>query len=296
VNGAGFAPAKVNLFLHVGPPRADGFHPICSLMAFADVGDELRAEPASALSLAVDGPFAGAVPAGADNLALRAARALYDRVGVQPPPLRIALTKMLPAEAGLGGGSSDAAAALRLLNGMLEQPLRQDELMALAEGLGSDVPACLLARPALAEGRGERLSPAPALPSLDAVLVKPPAGASTAAVYRAFDAAGVRTAADRQVPPGGALASAKAVAAFLATCRNDLEAPAVTAQPAIGDVLKLLRAQPEALIARMSGSGSACFALCASAASAQALAARLSAARPAWWVRACNLGGTPTSG
>lgn len=286
-----FAPAKVNLFLHVGPARADGFHPIASLMAFADVGDSLRAVPAEGLGLAVDGPLAAGAPPGEDNLVLRAARALYARADVAPAPLRIELTKTLPAEAGLGGGSSDAAAALRLLNGLLERPLGEDALVEIAAGLGSDVPACVAARAVVAEGRGERLSPAPALPPLAAVLVRPPIGASTAAVYRAFDTANAGTASDLPVPPGP-LTSATEAVAFLGACRNDLEAPAVSVQPLIGEVLAVLRDQPETLLGRMSGSGSACFAICASAEDAARLAARLSARRPEWWVRACNLGGT----
>ena len=284
-----FAPAKVNFYLHVGPARADGFHPIASLMAFADVGDRLRAVPAERLGLFVDGPRAAGAPAGEDNLVLRAARALYAKAGVAPAPLRIELTKVLPAEAGLGGGSSDAAAALRLLNGLLERPLAEDVLVEIAAGLGSDVPACVAARSVVAEGRGERLSPAPALPTLHAVLVRPPAGASTAAVYGAFDAANSGTSADLPASPGP-LTSAMAAAAFLAACRNDLEAPAVAVQPLIGEVLALLRAQPETLLGRMSGSGSACFAICASSGDARRLAERLEARQPDWWVVACRLG------
>ena len=284
-----FAPAKVNLFLHVGPARADGFHPIASLMAFADVGDVLRAAPDARLGLGVDGPLAAGAPMGEDNLVLRAARALYARAGEAPASLRIELTKALPAEAGLGGGSSDAAAALRLLNGFLDRPLAEDVLVEIAAGLGSDVPACVGARSVVAEGRGERLSLAPALPPFHAVLVRPPAGASTAAVYRAFDAADSGAAADLPVPPGP-LGSTEAAAAWLGACRNDLEAPAVSVQPMIGDVLELLRDQSETLLGRMSGSGSACFAICAAPEDARRLTARMEALRPAWWVRACRLG------
>ena len=300
-----FAPAKVNLFLHVGPARADGFHPIASLMAFADVGDRLElitfgpghGTPSplqgegggQQLSLEVVGPFAAGVPTGEDNLVLRAARALYARAGEPAPALRLILSKEIPAEAGLGGGSSDAAAALRLLNGLLDRPLTEDVLVEIAAGLGSDVPACVAARSVVAEGRGERLSPAPVLPTLHAVLVRPPAGASTAAVYRAFDAAGSGASADLPVPVGP-LGSTEAAAAWLGACRNDLEASAVSVQPLIGDVLALLRAQPETLLGRMSGSGSACFAISASATDARRLAERLSAQRPAWWVKACRLG------
>jgi len=259
------------------------------------VGDRLRAVPAERLGLVVDGPLAAGAPAGEDNLVLRAARALYAKAGVAPAPLRIELTKALPAEAGLGGGSSDAAATLRLLNGLLERPLVEDALVEIAAGLGSDVPACVAARSVVAEGRGERLSPAPVLPPLHAVLVRPPAGASTAAVYGAFDAGNTGAQADRPVPPGP-LASAEAAVAWLAACRNDLEAPAVSVQPLIGEALALLRSQPETLLGRMSGSGSACFALAADAVSAEVMARRLAHDHPSWWVRACALGGTAAAG
>lgn len=295
MSGAGFAPAKVNLFLHVGPPRADGFHPIASLMVFADVGDALRLEPADRFCLRVEGPLAAGVPTGEDNLVLRAARALFARAGVAEPALSLALDKQLPAEAGLGGGSSDAAATLRLLRAELGLTLSDVDLEEIAAGLGSDVPPCVRARPVIAEGRGERLSPAPALPPLPAVLVKPPEPSATGPVYRAFDAAGPTTAADLPAMPSTIHTLAEAVA-FLASTRNDLEAPATALEPAIGRVLAALRAQPETLLSRMSGSGSACFGLCADAASAQRLAQRLSAAHTDWWLRACTLGGAPASG
>ena len=264
-----FAPAKINLFLHVGAVRADGFHPINSLMVFADVGDRLTASPADRFELVIEGPTRAHAPAGADNLVLRAARALFALAGVGEPALRITLDKQLPAEAGLGGGSSDAAATLRLLRAELGLAVDDDALQAAAAALGSDVPACLMARPVLARGRGEQLTPADGLPVLPAVLVRPPAA---------------------DVPIG---LDARGAAAFLASCRNDLEAPAVSLQPAIGVVLEQLRAAPEALLTRMSGSGSACFALCADTVSAGRLADRLAAGRPDWWVRPCRLGGSP---
>ena len=285
-----FAPAKVNLYLHVGPLRADGFHPISSLMVFADVGDELSAAPAGRLALQVEGPMASHAPPGDDNLVLRAARALAARAGVAEPQLRLVLHKALPAAAGLGGGSSDAAATLRLVRQALALKLEDDVLEEVAAGLGSDIPACVQGRPSIAEGRGEVLRTAPELCPLPAVLVRPPVDSATGPVYRAFDADPAGATAEAPGLPGAIATPAEAAAVF-ANCRNDLESPAVRLQPAIGAALADLRAAPETLLGRMSGSGSACFALCADEQGAQRLANRLAGAHPDWWVTACNLGG-----
>jgi 4-diphosphocytidyl-2-C-methyl-D-erythritol kinase len=289
-NGAAFAPAKVNLFLHVGAAQPDGFHPLCSLMVFADVGDRLSLGAGQGLALSIGGRFGAGFDPGEDNLVMRAARALIAAMAAPPPGLRISLTKDLPLAAGLGGGSSDAGAALRLLRGALAAGVDDARLEAIAAGLGSDGAACLWARPVIAEGRGERLSPAPRLPPLDAVLVNPLVASPTGPVYRAYDAAGAPGGADRPELPD-AFESAEEVAGFLHLCRNDLEAPAVALEPAIGDVLETLRGEPETLLARVSGSGASCFALCAGDIEAEGLAERLEQMRPDWWVRRCRLGG-----
>jgi len=283
-----FAPAKVNLFLHVGPPRANGYHPLCSLMVFADVGDRLSAEPKAQLTLEVDGPFAGGAPAGPDNLVLRAARALLPKAEGRGVQLR--LEKRLPVAAGLGGGSSDAGATLRLLRAMLGLAVSDAELEALAASLGADGAACLWGRPVLAEGVGERLSSGPRLPPLHAVLVNPGVPVSTPAVYRRLDAMGRFGDTAPPVPPQD-LTDARAAAAWLAGLANDLEGPACAVEPAVGGVLEALYGAPQTLLARVSGSGGTCFALCDEAESAQALADRIAAQRPGWWVRACRLGG-----
>jgi 4-diphosphocytidyl-2-C-methyl-D-erythritol kinase len=277
VSRAAFAPAKVNLFLHIGPLQSDGFHPVCSLMAFADVGDRLRLEPGE--GFAVEGPFAGEL-AGLDpedNLVMRAARA------VGGAPGRLVLDKALPVASGLGGGSSDAGAAFRLLRGALTDR----ELEAQAALLGSDGVPCLWGRPVIAEGRGERLSPAPGLPPLHAALVNPRVACPTGAVYRAYDA-GPAMAADRPPMPE-VFGDAPAVAAFLARTRNDLEAPAAGLVPGIAGALAWLRARPEALFTRLSGSGATCFAICEDADAAGRIAADAEAR--GWWARACRLGG-----
>jgi 4-diphosphocytidyl-2-C-methyl-D-erythritol kinase len=283
-----FAPAKVNLFLHVGPPGADGYHPLCSLMVFADVGDRLTASPAPDLALDVRGPFAQGAPASPDNLVLRAAGALLS--ASTSGGAHMVLEKHLPVAAGLGGGSSDAGATLRLLRAILRPDISDGALQAMAASLGADGAACLWGAPVLAQGRGERLSPAPTLPMLAAVLVNPGVPVSTPQVYRAFDAAGLFGGV---APPDmpRAFGGAGEAAAWLVRQRNDLEAPACAVEPAVAAVLAALRGEPQTLLARVSGSGGTCFALCEDAASAGALAARIAARSPHWWVRPCRLGG-----
>jgi 4-diphosphocytidyl-2-C-methyl-D-erythritol kinase len=290
VAGDAFAAAKVNLFLHVGAPGADGYHPICSLMAFADVGDRVEAAEADALACRVRGPFAGELAGEGDNLVLRAARALIAEARTPLAPVGLTLDKRLPVAAGLGGGSSDAGAALRLLRDAWDLGLTDARLEAVAAALGADGAACLWGRPVLAQGRGERLSPSPGLPLIDAVLVNPRVAVSTAEVYRRFDAGG---AFGDVTPPAlpEAFESVEEMAGWLALTRNDLEGAAVAAAPAVGDVLATLADEPEALFARMSGSGATCFALCAGDVEAEGLAERIEAMRPEWWVRRCRLGG-----
>jgi 4-diphosphocytidyl-2-C-methyl-D-erythritol kinase len=285
---AAFAPAKVNLFLHVGGPDAAGYHPVCSLMVFADVGDRVTIQPADALAFEVTGPCAEGVPVDDTNLVVRAANSVIRRAGRPTPPFRLILEKNLPTAAGLGGGSSDAGAAFRLLRDALGLSLADETLEALASELGADGAVCLWAKPAIGEGRGEVLSVAPDLPPLHAVLVNPGAPSPTGAVYKAYDAAVSPWGADRPPLPD-AFEGVEEVAAFLALTRNDLEAPAAALTPIIGEVLELLRGEQEVLLARMSGSGATCFALCVGDIEAEGLAERLLTMRPDWWVRACRL-------
>ncbi len=285
-----FAPAKVNLFLHVGAVQADGYHPICSLMAFADVGDRLSLAPADHPEFAIDGEFAAGLDPEADNLVVKAWRALTARARGPQAPCRVLLTKALPIAAGLGGGSSDAGAVLRLLRNGLGLSLSDDTLLEIAAELGADGAACFTARPVIAEGMGERLAAAPRLPPIEAVLVNPRTPCSTAAVYRAFDGAG--GSGDIGPPPlPEVFDDVQELAAVLSYCRNDLEAPAISVAPVISEVLNVLRGEPETLLARVSGSGATCFALTASEIEAEGLAASMSSLRPEWWVRRCRLGG-----
>jgi 4-diphosphocytidyl-2-C-methyl-D-erythritol kinase len=290
MSDAAFAPAKVNLFLHVGPPDGEGFHPICSLMAFADVGDRLRLHAAPGLGMSVGGRFADGLGTGEDNLVMRAARALAAAAGVEDPPLSLHLAKELPLAAGLGGGSSDAGAALRLLREALAPQIEDSELERIAASLGSDGAACLWGRPVVAQGRGERLTAAPGLPRVDAVLVNPLAPSPTGPVYRAYDEDGAPGAADLPALPA-AFEGPEDLAGFLSFCRNDLEGPAARLEPAIASVLETLRGEPECLLARVSGSGATCFALCAGDIEAETLAERIERLRPDWWVHRCRLGG-----
>ncbi|MDO8409833.1 MAG: 4-(cytidine 5'-diphospho)-2-C-methyl-D-erythritol kinase [Phenylobacterium sp.] len=288
--GKAFAPAKVNLFLHVGAPGADGYHPLSSLLAFADVGDRVSLAPSDALDFRLTGAFAGALPGEGDNLVVRAATALRAVLRGPRAPVSLMLDKALPVAAGLGGGSSDAGAALRLLRAAWAPELSDEALQAVAADLGADGAACLWGAPVLAEGRGEALAPAPRLPACPAVLVNPGVPASTAAVYRQFDA----LAAFGDITPSplpDAFESVEELAGWLSLQRNDLEAAAIVVAPEIGDVLADLAAEPEVLLARMSGSGATCFALCSSDIEAEQLAERLESLRPDWWVRRCRLGG-----
>ena len=238
--------AKVNLFLHVVGKRADGYHLLDSLAVFACVGDVVRVAPGSGLSLAVVGRF-GAGLGGEENLVLRAARALGGGRGAS-----LTLEKNLPVASGIGGGSADAAAALRGLARLWG--VERGGLGHLAAGLGADVPVCLASVPARMGGVGEVLGPAPALPAFGMVLVNPGVAVSTPAVFRARDGA---FSAEAVLPDGwiGAVAMADALRAL----GNDLEAPALVLCPAVGEVLAWLRARPGCLLARMSGSGATCF-------------------------------------
>lgn len=285
-----FAAAKVNLFLHVGGPDADGYHPVCSLMAFADLGDTLETHEAEALSLRLSGPFARELEGEGDNLVLRAARALTTAARRPAPPVGLSLHKRLPVASGLGGGSSDAGAALRLLREAFGLTISDRDLEAVAASLGADGAACLWGAPAIAQGRGERLSPAPGLPPLDAVLVNPRVPVSTAEVYRRFDALG--RFGDVAVPAmPEAFEDAAELAGWLGVQSNDLQAAAIEVAPEVGVALEALAGEPEALLARVSGSGGTCFALCASDIEAEGLAERLEALAPHWWIERCRLGG-----
>jgi 4-diphosphocytidyl-2-C-methyl-D-erythritol kinase len=265
-----FAPAKVNLTLHVTGRRADGYHLLDSLVVFAGVGDRVSASLADEASLVVTGPMAAGLSGEGDNLVLRAARLM----GVAA---RIGLEKVLPVSSGIGGGSADAAATLRLLARLSGRALPgAAEVLAL----GADVPVCLQGRAVRMTGIGEGLGAVPALPEAWLVLVNPGVGVSTPAVFKALARAD-NAPMPREVPK---MRSAAELAAFLSMQRNDLEAPAMALQPVIGRVKAALSAQAGCRVARMSGSGATCFGLFDDPLAAHAAARTIRAAEPAWWV------------
>ena len=282
------APAKVNLTLRVLGRRPDGYHDLESLVVFADFGDRLRFARSAELALTVRGPNAAQVREGADNLVLKAAKAL----AALEPAIGLGafhLDKRLPVAAGIGGGSADAAAALRLLAKANGLPPEHPALFAAARATGADVSVCLDPRSRIMRGIGEVLSLPLSLPALPAVLVNPRVALTTKAVFARWTAPAV----------AAATLDADAVAKFeehdgllrlLTTQANDLEAPAITLAPVIADVLAALRALTSCSLARMSGSGATCFALFASAAAAQEAAKGLHGKYPQWWVQACVLG------
>jgi 4-diphosphocytidyl-2-C-methyl-D-erythritol kinase len=272
------AHVKLNLALHVRRRRADGYHDIETLFAFCADGDTIAAGPADALTLTIDGPFADGLSTGADNLVLRAADALRRAAGTTAGAA-IRLTKRLPVASGIGGGSADAAAALRLLGRLWGVAVPGAELHAIAAALGADVPACLASRACRGDARGDALTPVDeaTLAGMPALLVNPRVAVPTGPVFAGWDGA------DR-----GPLAAGDPLAAALAG-RNDLEPPARAIAPAVADAVTLLAAGDGVRLARMSGSGATCFALYASAEARDAAAARIMAARPGWWRLATRL-------
>jgi 4-diphosphocytidyl-2-C-methyl-D-erythritol kinase len=273
-----FAPAKINLYLHVLGRRPDGYHVLDSLVAFADIGDEVAAAPADTLTLTLGGPEAGAIAdLGDDNLVLRAARLLMARDAIDAGAA-LHLDKRLPAAAGIGGGSSDAAAALRALSRLWGHPFDAEGLAALALELGADVPACLAARPVWVGGIGDQLEPAASLAEAGLVLANPRRPLPTAAVFQRRSGAFSAPARFDPMP-----SDAAGLAGALASRHNDLTGAAQALVPEIGAVLERLAALPGALLARMSGSGATCFALFADRAAALIAGRALAAAEPGWW-------------
>ena len=275
--------AKVNLYLHITGRRPDGFHELDSLVVFAGIGDRLTFAPADDLSFEVQGAFASAVPSGDDNLVLRAAQGLAERLDHRLGA-SIRLEKSLPVAAGLGGGSADAAACLHALSMLWGRPLAFGEEMSLGLRLGADVPVCLLGRPAFVGGIGERLERAPPLPAVWLVLANPGVPLPTSEVFQAHKGNFSPAAAWREVAP-----DARALARMLSARRNDLEAPARMLAPEIDHVLGSLEGEPDCLLARLSGSGATCFGLFAKRDEATEAAGRLSERAPGWWVAAAPM-------
>jgi len=270
--------AKVNLFLHICDKRANGYHDLDSLMVFVDHGDTLQAVAANDITLILEGPLGGQLQADEDNLVLRAARRLQDQFQVQAGAA-ITLTKRLPIAAGIGGGSADAAATLRLLCRLWDLAPSQADLDALALSLGADVPICLRSQAAHVSGVGEDIMPVPPLPACWAVLVNPLEPVSTPAVFK------VRQGPFSAPAPlaDAAYETFESFIQALETRHNDLSAPAQEICPTITSVLEALSQQPSCALARMSGSGATCFGLFPSEGAAQAAQQALEMSHQSWW-------------
>jgi 4-diphosphocytidyl-2-C-methyl-D-erythritol kinase len=273
------ARAKVNLYLRVTGRRPDGYHLLDSLAVFAEAADAVTATGAAALSLAVEGPEAGGLGAEPDNLVLRAARALAAATG-REARAALTLTKNLPVASGIGGGSADAAAALRALDALWGTGLDQAALRAIGATLGADVPVCVGSRPARMQGIGEMLSEVPPLPAFCLLLVNPRVAVPTPAVFRARQGG---FSAPAEMP--ARFADLADFVAWLRPLGNDLEAAAIAICPPIAEVLAAIAAQPGCLLARMSGSGATGFGVFATV--AEARAAKLPRQ---WWVCAGEAG------
>lgn len=286
------APAKVNLTLAVRGRRADGYHDLESLVVFAAAGDELRFVPGgSGFRLMVRGRTAAEAGPAADNLVIKAARLLAERVPGLPRGT-FTLVKRLPVAAGLGGGSSDAAAALRLLARAADLAPADPRLMEAARLTGSDVPVCLVPAARFMRGTGHDLGPPLALPRLAALLVNPRVAVPTPAV---FGRLGLAVGATGQGDPAvviedGVARDRRALLPLLAASRNDLEAPALALAPVIGEALAMLRADPACRLARMSGSGATVFGLYDTCRVAAAAGKAIAAVHPDWWVKLTMLG------
>lgn len=271
------APAKLNLSLRITGRRPDGYHELDSCVVFTELGDRLTVVLAERLGLEVVGPFAHALRVQPDNLVVRAASALAAHAG-RTPNVRFVLEKRIPVAAGLGGGSADAAATLRALDRLWQLGLETSELVAIAVGLGADVPVCVLGRPARMRGIGERLEPI-VLPTLELVLANPDRAVSTARVFAGLGPIGPMAASPLPVP-----ARRADLLDWLRASGNDLEASARRLEPAIGHVLEAIGAQPGCQLARMTGSGATCFGVFEDEDAAGRGAAAVLRAHPRWWV------------
>lgn len=278
-----FAPAKVNLALHVTRRRPDFYHELESLVVFADLGDELDASPGAADSLTVAGPFADAIGTGPINLVLRAVAAFRAQwPDLVAGGLALTLTKNLPVAAGLGGGSADAAAALRLMVRRAAAPVPAVELLALAARLGADVPVCLVSRPCQIAGIGDIVRPLADFPPCHLVLVNPLVPVATADVFRRL----ARHDNPGLPPLPEPLTRPAQLGIWLEETRNDLQAPAMDVLESIGDLIARIGAAPGCILARMSGSGATVFGLFGSSAQAHQAAHDLRRALPNAWVAA----------
>lgn len=283
------APAKINLTLHITGRREDGYHELESLVAFTRSGDTLSLTPDKPLSLTVGGPTASASGPDADNLVLRAVRSLATRVdGLRMGAF--ALTKRLPVAAGIGGGSSDAAAALRLLARLNGLAIQHPDVIAAASATGADVPVCLAARARMMRGIGDRLGPLLSLAPLPALVVNPRVPLETRAVFKRMGLPSGWNATGSAHPPLVDGMPADALHGVLRRGRNDMEDAACVLAPIVSDVLAVLGAAPGCRLARMSGSGATCFGLFADCRTAARAREAIRSVHPDWWIKTAVLG------
>lgn len=271
------APAKVNLYLHVTGRRADGYHLLDSLFVFAKDGDEITVREAESLSLEITGPYARFLPAGQDNIVLKAARSLASACGI-PPKAEIRLEKNLPVASGIGGGSADAAATLKALMRLWNLTVSGEELHKIALDLGADVPSCLASKAVQVSGIGDILTPAPALPRLYVLLVNPNKPVSTPAVFKTR-----APVFSKAAPFTQPITDFDLFIDALSERHNDLCEAACRLEPAVGRVLLALKKYPACRFAGMSGSGGTCFGLFPSAQEAESVCDEMRHSQPDWW-------------
>lgn len=281
------ARAKINLSLRVPGRRADGYHEVESLVTFADVGDVLFASPEDELSLSVTGPFAAQLAGEPENLVLRAAMALRSFTGL-PRGARLILEKNLPVASGIGGGSADAAAALRALIRLGDIEIDEANLLHMAIELGADVPVCLQSRTAMMRGIGERITPVEKLPAFWMVLANPSITISTTEIFQKLNAPSLNAHTHNDVVPD--FKNFESLLDWLKRNPNDLQASAISIAPVIADVLWVLDETTNCRLARMSGSGATCFALFAREEEARSAALKLRSAEPNWWIAVSGCG------
>lgn len=275
-----FAPAKINLYLHITGRRADGYHYLDSLVAFTNIGDTLRLEPCDRFEFSIEGPMAAELSAfdPESNLAVRAVRLLAAELS-KPLTGKLTLVKNLPIASGIGGGSTDAAAALRLFAAREKMPPDAALLHSIAASLGQDIPCCLAAETCYFRDIGNVTDPGPALPLTHILLVNPGQSLPTPSVYKARTGAFTAPTSWTETPQ-----SPEELAAMLRECRNDLTDAAVSLCPLIATVIEALAAQEGCLLARMSGSGATCFGLFSDRSTAKQAATILHQAHPDWWI------------
>lgn len=285
------APAKINLALHVTGQRQNGYHTLDSLVAFADYGDAVTVEKADTDRFSMSGPFSSTLGLTDDNLVLKARALLQEKAreaGVGEY-YAVSLQKNLPVASGIGGGSADAAAALRALNKIWALEFDISDLQSLSQPLGADLPMCVLSRAARISGIGDVVEPLPNFPSVPAVLVNPMVEVSTPTIFN-----GLKSKTNAPMPdlPAKDL-TLFALIEYLQACRNDLEPPARHVATEINHVLTTLQTHADCLLARMSGSGATCFALFECDEHAQSAEQSLLDLRPDWWVKRCRIGDDP---